>query len=390
MEIKVKRNLTLSYIDELYQSVTETEEHITIYLPKDTERINFGAIPSFIQFFATQIRKKRFARVVLPFSEFDDLNRYIEVEFVYPCIVLAWDIPITNDENVDLKNHLSGISQQYFSKLEFLKVKTLRSLPLYSFDHDITQRGLSRFFYDSKFNLAPLGQLEFNLYPIFEKITLAHNSQENRKSLSPILTDLTEIIFELFKNTHEHGKTNLNGGYLFPSVRNVTLRTIRKKRASYLSDSSLSQAAKEYFNQGIPLTAQSDFIMLEVSVLDSGIGLVKKISNIESLTSISIEQEVQFAKECLLKHRTSSKSYIASIKGQGLDKVMRLLDGKGFLRIRSGRLDLFRNFISDPYIESSDFSEVVLKDFISNDLEYKEHSEVSGTLHTFYYPLSIE
>lgn len=390
MEIKVKRNITLSYIEELYQLIADSVNPVIIHLPKDTDRINFGVIPSFIQFFATQIRRKRFTKIVLPYSEIDELKRYIEVEFVYPCIVLAWDIFITDENNYNLKTHLSSISQQYFSKLEFLQVKALRSLPLYNFDHDITQRGLSRFFYNSDFNLASLGQLEFNLHPIFHKITSAHNTQESKRNLSPILLDLTEIIFELFKNTHEHGKSDLNGGYLFPNIRNVTLKTIRKKRSSYLADSSLSKSAKEYFKKQIPLTEQGDFIMLEISVLDSGIGMVKKISNIEDLTTISIEKEVQWAKECLLKHRTSSSSYAATIKGQGLDKVMQLLDGKGFLRIRSGRLDLFRNFISDPYMESTDIAEVVLKDFVSNDLEWQEHPEVSGTLHTFYYPLSIE
>lgn len=390
MEIKVKRHITLFYIEELYRLVAETADPVIIHLPKDTDRINFGVIPSFIQFFATQIRRNRFTKVVLPYSDIDELNRYIEAEFVYPCIVLAWDIFITDENNNDLKTHLSSISQQYFSKLEFLQVKALRSLSLYSFDHDITQRGLSRFFYDSNFNLTSLDQLEFNLYPIFNKITSAHNAQESKKNLSPILIDLTEIIYELFKNTHEHGKSDLSGGYLFPNIRNVTLKTIRKKRSSYLGDNSLSKSAKEYFKNQIPLTEQGDFIMLEISVLDSGIGMVKKISNIQNLTEISIEDEVRWAKECLLKHRTSSSSYATTIKGQGLDKVMQLLDGKGFLRIRSGRLDLFRSFISDPYIESNDVSEVVLKDFVSNDLEWQEHPEVSGTLHSFYYPLSSE
>jgi hypothetical protein len=130
--------------------------------------------------------------------------------------------------------------------------------------------------------------------------------------------------------------------------------------------------------------------MLETSILDSGPGLARKISGKNNLSEISIEREVELVKECLIKHRTTSKSFSSTIKGQGLDKVLKLLDKKGFLRIRTGRLELFRNFISDPYTESYTVDKVVLKDFISNSLNYTALPEASGTLYTFYYPIGGE
>ncbi len=390
MELKIKRNITLSYINELDILVESSNAQLDIKLPRTITRTSFGVIPSLIQFFATAIRKNRCAGLIFPFSSTDDLSNYIREEFVYPMTVLAWNLEIVDETGENLKPKLSVISQDYFSRLEFLKVKVLRSLPIYSFDHDFIKRGLSRFFYNSDYSLVELDQLEFNLYPIFKKLSLAHNVKDNKKTLSSILPDLTEIIYELFKNTHEHGRTKIDGGYFFPSVRNVTVRMIRRKRSDYLSDKDIPISVKEYFSNNLPLTEQSDFIMLEVSVLDSGPGLVCRYTKKSDLSDYTLEQELDITKECLLKHKTSSNAYLSTVKGQGLDKVMQLLNKKGFLKIRTGRLNLFRNFISDPYKETAEISNVVLKDYINNNLNYIQYPQVSGTLHTFYYPISSD
>lgn len=387
MSLKIKRNINITYINELYEIVESSPVSQKILVPKNIERNSFGVIPSLIQFFASVIRKEKCSALVLPYSSSEDLQNYIEVEFVYPFVVLAWDLRITDEQGNDLKPKLSPISQKYFSKLEFLKIKVLRSLPIYSFDHDIVQRGLSRYFYDEKYRLVQLDQLEFNLHPIFSKLSLAHNKEDSKKTIAPIISDLSEIIFELFKNTHEHGRTKITGGYYFPNVRNVTLRTIRRKKSAYLADDELPESVKEYFNNNLPLTEQSDFIMFEISILDSGPGLVCRYSNTDDLSTLTINEEVTFTRECLLKHKTSSNAYLSNIKGEGLDKVMQLLNGKGFLRIRTGRLDLFRNFISDPYQETADINKIVLKDYFNNNSQFQEHPQVVGTLHSFYYPI---
>ena len=387
LDLQIKRNISLVYIDELNSIVDSSQNKFNVHVPKDVKAASFGVIPSFIQFFATTIRKEKCSKLIMPFSNFDELEKYIEVEFVYPFTVLAWNLEIVDSKGADLKNPLATISQKYFSKLEFLQVKILRSLPLYSFDHDIIQRGLSRFFYDSNYKLVYQDQLEFNLHPIFKKLALAHNVKDNRNTIAPIIGDLTEIIYELFKNTHEHARTNIKGAFYFPNVRNVTLRILRKKKTSYLDDDELPESVKEYFRSNLPLTEQSDLIMLEISVLDSGPGLVSRISNKEDLSEYTLQEELQLTKECLLKHKTSSSTYLAPVKGEGLDKVMQLLDRKGFLRIRTGRLDLIRNFISNPYVPTKDLNEIVLNDYLSNSGDLKEHALVAGTLHTFYYPI---
>ncbi len=390
MKLKIKRNITLQYINELNQLVYSSEEALDIELPKTLKRNSFAVIPSFIQFFATVIRKSRCAKLILPFSSEDELTDYIRQEFVYPITVLAWNVDIKDKSDIDIKSKMAVISQDYFTRLEFLKIKVLRSLPIYSFDHDYVKRGLSRFFYKSDYSLVELDQLEFNLFPIFKKLSLAHNVRDNRNTLSPILPDLTEIIYELFKNTHEHGRTNIEGGYYFPSARSVTVRMLRRKKSDYLSDEEIPISVKEYFANNLPLTEQSDFIMLEVSVFDSGPGLACRYAKTSDLSSYTLEEELNITKECLLKHRTSSDAYLSAVKGEGLDKVMQLLDKKGFLKIRTGRLNLFRNFISDPYEESAKVEEIVLKDYTNNDLNYVEHPHVSGTLHTFYYPIGSD
>lgn len=51
LDLRIKRNITLTYINDLYHSIDEDESLFDVYLPKDISRNNFGVIPSFIQLF---------------------------------------------------------------------------------------------------------------------------------------------------------------------------------------------------------------------------------------------------------------------------------------------------------------------------------------------------
>ena len=97
MSLKIKRDITLTYIEELNQLVENSDSKINVSLPKKNTRSSFAVIPSFIQFFATAIRNNLFSSVIFPYSSEEDLSNYIREEFVYPLTVLSWNLEIIDE-----------------------------------------------------------------------------------------------------------------------------------------------------------------------------------------------------------------------------------------------------------------------------------------------------
>jgi hypothetical protein len=146
--------------------------------------------------------------------------------------------------------------------------------------------------------------------------------------------------------------------------------------------------------------------LLEISVFDSGIGLAQQNLRHVVDDAISVEKEYASVLECLRKRGTSSTT---PLRGLGLYRVMHLLTRlKGFLRLRTSRLGLFRDFLDDPYPLGDSFApEKLQKDFyrgfeylwdwdsdpesIRNDpnalLTKTRRALVTGTLFTLWIPL---
>jgi hypothetical protein len=80
-----------------------------------------------------------------------------------------------------------------------------------------------------------------------------------------------------------------------------------------------------------------------------------------------------------------------TVKGLGLDRVLKTIDRKGFVRIKSGRADVFRDMKNFNYVEHSSPSEIDLYDWKSNEKNsFTENVEAIGTLISIIYPLEFK
>ncbi|HEX4085200.1 MAG TPA: hypothetical protein VHY22_09830 [Chthoniobacteraceae bacterium] len=162
-------------------------------------------------------------------------------------------------------------------------------------------------------------------------------------------TSLPSVIYELFENAEEWGCTNIKKEPVKLPLRGVLL-SIQK---------TLPPFQTEPDTVGTFMTAAASDLgcahFLEVSIFDSGIGLAQRHLKREIADSEPIDEELNAVKECLSKHSSSSDS---SSRGIGLHHVMDLASQMdGFLRLRTGRLHLYRNFRSDPYFYQSVWNE---------------------------------
>lgn len=391
MIINIKQNITLDYIEALYDELynLEKEVSIDIKLPKKIKQSDFSVLISFIQFISTWLRRNESGSLHLPINEIEEFSEYLNQEFVYPIIVLCWDKKILNEEGQNIRNQLKKISQEYFNKMEYLELKSNESIPIYCFDHDLSKRGYSRFLYEIDKTVVSEEALDFNLYSVFEKIGNYFNRELFKKSIRPVMEDFAKITHELFLNTDEHARTDLRGNNLYPNIRSVYFKFHKRKLKNYKKDYQNNSGLIKYFDSGLPLNDKSELYLFEISVVDSGPGLTKRFSKIDDLNSIKLKEEVETIKKCLFKHNTSSTGINKENKGLGLNRVLETINEKGFLRIKTGRTDVFRDMRNSKYIKAKSPSEIILFDWNSNSLDFTEHKEVAGTLISIIYPLGL-
>lgn len=155
---------------------------------------------------------------------------------------------------------------------------------------------------------------------------------------------LGRIIHELFLNTHEHGARGVNRTHWLESgVRIIYTYGVNLDAKDAKDYAEYSDVVKAFVGRSV---GRARFI--EISVIDSGLGYFRRwCSDRELSNDVDIEGEYEVFKKCF-SFRQSSSGELE--KGNGLPVVMdRMTSLKGFMRVRSGRLSLYRDFVENPY-----------------------------------------
>ena len=205
---------------------------------------------------------------------------------------------------------------------------------------------------------------------------------------------IAKILKELFSNTHDWARNDAaSGNDILPSVRAIRAEGVSYPEAKMRAIAHGSPPLGTYL-MGQNRHQRSDDLptpmhrFLEISVLDTGPGLTARSLRQQGLTSsTTIDDEYTATLRCLSKHSTTSTN-LDTIKrrGIGLHLVMECLTQlHGFMRIRTGRLALYRNFRTNPYLPDTGDAPSVF-DWETNSRVLTQHSWVSGTLISILLP----
>ncbi|WP_065860123.1 hypothetical protein [Ralstonia pickettii] len=182
------------------------------------------------------------------------------------------------------------------------------------------------------------------------------------KRLTPErLVAIGSLLYELFKNTHEHAVTNEMGVRYDKSVRAVLAKFVSVQGTGegegILSSEDSSHAffflrnlanKQRHMQDSGRLRSGVQSHFLELTVLDTGPGLVRRwLSRFpgRNLSDLSIADEVDIVKRCFEMHASTKENRSS---GGGLDRVVQTLtELKGFLRLRTGRVCLVQDFSSE-------------------------------------------
>ncbi|RYE14797.1 MAG: hypothetical protein EOP45_19165 [Sphingobacteriaceae bacterium] len=315
------------------------------------------------------------------------MSIYFKKHNILAVIVLSWEKEIINLNGENIRGLLKKPSQDYYRELDFFNNKELHSIPIFCFDHDLSKRGKSRVFYDMNNRLMTESNMDFTLHPAFEKLASRFNKMVFKASVKNELSTFYGIIHELFSNTHEHARTNEKGYNLYPNIRALYIKfhntTIPKYQETYQEFPGLVQ----FFKSDFKVNDNKQLYLVELSVLDSGPGLYKRYTGTPNYTD-PIKEEVDIIKQCMYIHNTSSTELNKSNKGFGLDRMLQLINGKGFVRIKTGRADVFRDMKNHRYVAHENHSAIQLNDWRNNSAtEFTVNEPTAGTLISIFYPL---
>lgn len=207
------------------------------------------------------------------------------------------------------------------------------------------------------------------------------------------LSAISNLIYELFRNTDEHARTDEKGKAYARNMRGIMAKFISINPRTAKEEANVREAPHAMFmlrnlaNQKLRIDENGKQrsaptkTFLELTVFDTGPGLasrwLSKNGEQDSIDKLAIEEELHLVRTCFERHSTTKDS---GTSGHGLDLVVNVLsDLSAFLRLRTGRVCLYQ-----------DFSSINVKKFDPRHWEKNlpEMAHVAGATYSIIIPLS--
>lgn len=392
--IAFPKSITIDACEKIIKSINQEANVDVVTLPVDTAKYAFGGLASAIQAVMTWGRKSSERQLLLRKSNKvgeEPIEELIRRPHKFTATMFAKSISLDDKNNIDLRPQVYDFAKSAIEKQSSNRYGQQHgSLCWFAFvDH--SSKGFDRNFYihDSENKPEPRhhDQIQAVIHAMVEKSLQV--SGGGKPPEGEDLNHLGRIFYELFINTHEHGsRGSIRSEWLKPGVRVVYTYGIN------LTDKGVKGILENELVLTSYLKAQtinkSRFI--EISIIDSGLGYCDRwrtdYSESNTAKMLAIEEEYQIFKTCFKFRQTST---LKDNKGHGLPVVMdRLTKLKGFIRIRSGRLALYRDFIANPYNDTDqcEFTDWISKKSANQNLT--EMPQVVGIAITLLIPLEAK
>ena len=375
------------YYDRLNRMKDE-EAGVDLIIPIDLNLYYIGIIPAILQFIVSWIRYPKSGKLIVDIPEvFDDT--IVQNEFLFPVLALAWNQkPITDSSSKrNLRIELKDPMNIAFQLMMGFKTIKSKKLLLFNSDHLPRRTGILKCFeVDNEFigNYKILGK---HLEQAIKEDVLGYSSAV-KNEYEKIATPINKIIYELMKNTFMWAKEDEQKVPIEPGIRGFSLKFVKKRRDNLLADFSDHKGLSEYI-QSTKLKENNlgELYLLEITVFDTGVGMINKW---KSLNAEESDSDLNILKKCLTKHMTAVKGLNKEDHGIGLDRMMQVLDSKGFLRIRTNGLAVYRDLVAHPYQRLSNYEKMNLYDWDNHSMtKIESKANASGTVISIIYPLAI-
>lgn len=390
MKISIKNNFSYLEIEKAYKDLKKSS-NIDLYIPANIVGKQLGIYSEIIQLIITWSRLstgKLYINYNSTTKELDDkidvmFNRYWN--FVAGCMGYKNGIYLLDQTEISSK-----VANVIKERTSFFKI------------NENWKKGTNSFISSVQHSANPYPSAFYfsngKLKPKKEIIELSKNilisiSQNYSSSISTFVLEyydkiIGEIIFELIENTHYWSQSDYSGTDFPTGLRGLLFSAHHGNKETLLSNCKDDKPLFDYISNLIT-NSESNNVIVEISVFDSGSGLASKWSKKDINDFISREQIYENVIDCLIKNNTSDKSSSYE-RGFGLHNVMKLLgDRKGYLKLRTNGLKLFRDFDKNPfdgYIENNR-ENYKLDDWHSVQKKTIPTYNTSGTMFSIFLPI---
>ena len=386
IEIIIPKSITPSRINDLYRKYINQQNlnEITLIIPNSINKYTFGLLADLLKFTIT-LNSRTPIKTLKIDIENENLDSLYDQEYAYPIISLLWNTSHFIDKNnSDIKTILRDKQNEFFIKMNSLsRIKGNKYL-LTNTDHLSKNKGLIRLLENPKGFNDDEEQITNSIKKIFINNVLTFN-KNNKIAIESIIEDIGAIVYELAKNTYEWGKTDSNLIDVPSSIRGVYFRfhiNNSDKLIEEFEHTPIQPFFKHAFILDNCLNEQNQIYYLEILVFDSGIGFIDRFHQKNNLSDLEI------IKKCLVKNQTSSSSNLKTKKGIGLDRILGILNQKGFVRISTDKYSVYRDLIKDNYvpIDIQQLDKLKLDDWNDNNFNTENVIKSQGSYISILYP----
>ena len=384
---RIAGNATIPIVESYLHQIATSTQH-NIMLPGQPIRAaGMGGESALIQFLLTWANRNPNGDVVAPIQlgdperEAHSIKHLASRAYSFVAMLIARDV-LAADEATSVRtrtNHACSLRVDEMAK-GLKKAAFGHRTFLACVDH--STKAYIPAFYFSDGTLR--NRVEF--CDLAEELLKSRASDYTRQHIHPSTRrGLGLILYELMKNTHDWGRTDVNNVPLRPSLRGILFTRFNVNREGALASAGGNASLNAYVASLGQQSRDGYVRFLELSVFDSGPGLASRWLSKSLTERVTAQEELDACFSCLRKHKTTSG---ASNRGLGLYDVMRTLgELRAYLRIRTGRLALFRNFISSPLQVEEQSNGPVMFDWSSASSAPTQMAPSTGTLFTMVVPL---
>ncbi|TQV87566.1 hypothetical protein [Aliikangiella coralliicola] len=163
--------------------------------------------------------------------------------------------------------------------------------------------------------------------------------------------ELSELLWESFKNTHDHGRIEENGNELSSNFRGMIVQQQDLTSEYFDIWCGDKPTLKQKLFRESCFSKNMKSHILDISVVDLGAGIIELAK---------VKSRLEDSKEILLWCLEDGKSRLSgSSRGEGFTKILnKVAENKGWIRIRTGNLLLEKTFHGTS--QGIDISDIVI------------------------------
>ncbi|WP_462170015.1 hypothetical protein [Pseudoalteromonas xiamenensis] len=356
--ITLPASLNIEKIEDVISKICEGQSNPQLELPVSSKDFAFGGYAAAIQAVNTWAFNNETRELIIKPSSLEveeQLEQVVKSPHKFTAAMMAKSIRLNLDKKLDVRKEVNSLAKAAIEQQSSNSYgQNHGRLCWYSFvDH--STKGFDRNFYISSLTKhaepQSLEQISNIISSMVRKSSIVAGGSELLGEEDA--NELGRLFYELFVNTHEHGSRAKNrNNWLKPATRVIYTYGINLSDDALANSISSNEVLQDYLS-ALGKTSRSTNRFIEISIIDSGLGYsgrwLADNPKEDDLEQITITNEYEILKKCFKFRSTSSNNLV---KGNGLPAVMANLTLlNGFMKVRSNRLSLYRDFVNHPFTE---------------------------------------